>query len=56
MRAARLVMRLLRDREYEASQLGSGLLASVAKAYTAYLMEQIGSAIFSKDHDLNFII
>jgi hypothetical protein len=55
-RAVRLVMRLLRDKEYETAELGSGLIASVAKADPAYLMEQIGSAMLSKDRDLNFII
>lgn len=55
-RAVRLVMQLLRAREYETAELGSGLIASVSKADPAYLMEQIGSAMLKKDRDLNLII
>lgn len=55
-RAVRLVMQLLRDKEYETAELGSGLIASVAAAAPAYVMEQIGSAMLSKDRDLNFVI
>ncbi len=55
-RAVKLVMQLLRHKESAVAELGSGLLASVAKAAPTYLMQQIGSAMLNKDRQLNFII